>query len=332
MTMTQVRTGPGTLSAQDTLRVAKESKKRMDQARRRRSLSLYAILIPGILFVLLFSYVPMYGLAIGFQKYNIFNGANPFDAIANSPWVGLANIQRLLKMSKFRQAIANTFIISFMKVGICFPLGIILALMINEVRNKMMKRTLQTVMYLPHFVSWVVVGALFMNLLGTTGLVNQLITALGGEPQKFFMDNAWFRFILVISSAWKETGWNTIVYLAAIASIDPALYEAARIDRANRLQQIWHVTLPGIAGTIVMMLILRLGGIMDAGFSQILVMYNPTVYKSGDIIGTFVYREGIGKLNWSQGTVVGFFNSVINMVLVLGGNLISRKLTERSIW
>ena len=171
-----------------------------------------------------------------------------------------------------------------------------------------------------------------MNLLGTTGLVNQLIVALGGEPQKFFMDNSWFRFILVISSAWKETGWNTIVYLAAIASIDPALYEAARIDRANRLQQIWHVTLPGIAGTIVMMLILRLGGIMDAGFSQILVMYNPTVYKSGDIIGTFVYREGIGKLNWSQGTVVGFFNSLINMVLVLGGNFVSRKLTERSIW
>lgn len=146
------------------------------------------------------------------------------------------------------------------------------------------------------------------------------------------MDNRWFRFLLVITSAWKETGWNTIVYLAAIAGIDPELYEAAKIDRANRFQQILHVTLPGIASTVIMMLILRLGGIMDAGFSQILVMYNSTVYKSGDIIGTYIYREGIGKLNWSQGTIVGMFNSIINMILLLGGNWLSRRLTERSIW
>ena len=217
-------------------------------------------------------------------------------------------------------------------MGICFPLGIILALMINEVRSNIAKKTLQTVMYLPHFISWVVVGALFMNIMGTTGIVNQVIMSLGGEPQKFFMDNRWFRFLLVITSAWKETGWNTIVYLAAIAGIDPELYEAAKIDRANRFQQILHVTLPGIASTVIMMLILRLGGIMDAGFSQILVMYNSTVYKSGDIIGTYIYREGIGKLNWSQGTIVGMFNSVINMILLLGGNWLSRRLTERSIW
>ena len=171
-----------------------------------------------------------------------------------------------------------------------------------------------------------------MNILGTTGIVNSWINAMGGQTQKFFMDNRWFRWILLLTSVWKESGWGTIVYLAAITGIDPALYEAARIDRANRLQQIWYVTLPGIAGTVVMMLILRLGGIMDAGFSQILVMYNSTVYKSGDIIGTFVYREGIGKFNWSQGTIVGFFNSIINMILMLGGNYISRKLTERSIW
>ena len=314
------------------MQVAKQSHKKMARARLRRSYSMYAMLIPGIIMVFIFCYVPMYGLVIGFQKYNIFAGANPFDAITKSPWVGLDNWAKLWKMSKFRQAVANTFIISALKVFICFPIGIILALMINEVRSNIAKRTLQTVMYLPHFISWVVVGALFMNLLGTTGIVNQIIAALGGEPQKFFMDNRWFRFVLVISSAWKESGWNTIVYLAAMASIDPALYEAARIDRANRLQLIWHVTLPGIASTIVMMFILRLGGIMDAGFSQILVMYNSTVYKSGDIIGTYVYREGIGKMNWSQGTIVGLFNSIINMILVLGGNLLSRKLTERSIW
>ncbi|MGN0802636.1 MAG: ABC transporter permease [Candidatus Faecivicinus sp.] len=314
------------------LQNARENRRRSNRIRLRRSYSIYVMLIPGILLVLLFSYVPMYGLVIGFKDYNIFAGSNPFDAIAKSPWVGLKNWTALWTQSKFRQAVANTFIISALKVVICFPIGIILALMINEVRSQIAKRTLQTVMYLPHFVSWVVVGALFMNILGTTGIVNTFITALGGESQKFFMDNRWFRFVLLLTSAWKESGWNTIVYLAAIASIDPALYEAARIDRANRLQQIWYVTLPGIASTIVMMFILRLGGIMDAGFSQILVMYNPTVYKSGDIIGTFVYREGIGKFNWSQGTMVGFFNSIINMVLILGGNMLSRKLTERSIW
>ena len=322
----------GVMSAADAQRIAKRSGKKSARNRFKKSLSLYALLIPGLFMIILFHYVPMYGLVIGFKKYNIFAGSNPFDAIRLSPWVGLANWSKLWIQSKFRQAIINTFVISAMKIIIGFPIPIILALMINEVRGTITKRVLQTVMYLPHFISWVVVGALFMNILGTTGIVNSWIVAMGGTTQKFFMDNHWFRWILLLTSVWKESGWGTIVYLAAITGIDPALYEAARIDRANRLQQIWYVTLPGIAGTVVMMLILRLGGIMDAGFSQILVMYNSTVYKSGDIIGTFVYREGIGKFNWSQGTIVGFFNSIINMILMLGGNYISRKLTERSIW
>ena len=322
----------GVMSAADAKRIAKRSGKKTARNRFKKSLSLYALLIPGLFMIILFHYVPMYGLAIGFKKYNIFLGNSPFDAIRLSPWVGLANWSKLWIQSKFRQAIINTFVISAMKIVIGFPIPIILALMINEVRGTITKRVLQTVMYLPHFISWVVVGALFMNILGTTGIVNTWIVAMGGKTQKFFMDNHWFRWILLLTSVWKESGWGTIVYLAAITGIDPALYEAARIDRANRLQQIWYVTLPGIAGTVVMMLILRLGGIMDAGFSQILVMYNSTVYKSGDIIGTFVYREGIGKFNWSQGTIVGFFNSIINMILMLGGNYISRKLTERSIW
>ena len=322
----------GVMSAADAKRIAKRSGKKTARNRFKKSLSLYALLLPGLFMIILFHYVPMYGLAIGFKKYNIFLGNSPFDAIRLSPWVGLANWSKLWIQSKFRQAIINTFVISAMKIVIGFPIPIILALMINEVRGTITKRVLQTVMYLPHFISWVVVGALFMNILGTTGIVNTWIVAMGGTTQKFFMDNHWFRWILLLTSVWKESGWGTIVYLAAITGIDPALYEAARIDRANRLQQIWYVTLPGIAGTIVMMLILRLGGIMDAGFSQILVMYNSTVYKSGDIIGTFVYREGIGKFNWSQGTIVGFFNSIINMILMLGGNYISRKLTERSIW
>lgn len=295
-------------------------------------MSMYALLLPGILLILLFKYTPMYGLVIGFKDYNIFNGSNPLDAIAKSPWIGLETWNRLWAQSKFRQVVANSLIISFMKVLLGFPIPILLALMINEVKQVMLKRTLQTIMYLPHFISWVVVGALFMNLLGTNGVVNQAISALGGEPQRFFMDNTWFRWILLFTSVWKNAGWNTIVYLAAIAGIDPQLYEAAKIDRANRLQQIWHVTLPGIASTVVVMLILRLGSLMDAGFSQIVVMYNPTVYASGDIIETFVYREGLGKLNFSTGTLVGLFTSVINMLLVLSSNALSRKYAQRSIW
>lgn len=320
------------MSAEQAKQIAKINHRKSARARFRRSLSLYPLLIPGLVMIFLFQYTPMYGLVIGFKKYNIFLGNNPFDAIRLSPWVGLENWAKLWVQHKFRQAIINTFVISAMKIVLGFPVPIILALMINEVRGRLSKRVLQTVMYLPHFISWVVVGALFLNILGTSGIINQMIVALGGNTQKFFMDNAWFRWVLLFTGIWKESGWGTIVYLAAITGIDPSLYEAARIDRANRLQQIWYVTLPGIASTVVMMLIIRLGGIMDAGFSQILVMYNSTVYKSGDIIGTFVYREGLGKMNWSQGTMVGMFNSVINLILVLSGNLLSRKLTERSIW
>lgn len=310
----------------------KERQKCERRIRLKKSRSMYALLLPAIALLLLFHYLPMFGLTIAFKDYNILLGNNPIEAISLSPWVGLQNWTRLWAQSKFRRSISNTLIISLMKIVFYFPVPILLALMVNEVRHTFLKRSIQTVLYLPHFVSWVVVGALFMNILGNTGIVNSVIRALGGETQKFFMDNAWFRWILLISATWKEAGWNTIVYLAAITSIDPALYEAARIDRASRIQQIWYITLPSIASTIVMMLLLRLGGIMEAGFNQVLVMYNSTVYKTGDIISTYIYREGLGRLNWSQGTMVGLFNSLINMILMLGGNYFSRKIANRGIW
>lgn len=293
---------------------------------------LYLLLIPGIIFVLIFSYLPMYGIIIGFKNYNIFAGSSPLDAIAKSPWVGLKNWNQLWKLKDFKRAVSNTLEISCLKIIFEFPLPIILALMINEVRSVKTKRVIQTVLYLPHFMSWVVVAALFLSIFGTSGIVNNVIQSLGGEPQKFFMDNRWFRVMLIISSMWKECGWGTIVYLAAITGIDPELYEAAKVDRANRFQQIIHITLPGIASTVIMMLVMRLGGIMNAGFGQILVMYNPTVYESGDIIGTYVYRIGLGQLNFSRGTIVGLFNSVIGCVLMMFANWFSRRITERSIW
>lgn len=293
---------------------------------------LYLLLIPGIIFVLIFSYLPMYGIIIGFKNYNIFAGSSPLDAIAKSPWVGLKHWNQLWKLKDFKRAVSNTLEISCLKIIFEFPLPVILALMINEVRSVKTKRVIQTVLYLPHFMSWVVVAALFLSIFGTSGIVNTVIQSLGGEPQKFFMDNSWFRVMLIISSMWKECGWGTIVYLAAITGIDPELYEAAKVDRANRFQQIIHITLPGIASTVIMMLVMRLGGIMNAGFGQILVMYNPTVYESGDIIGTYVYRIGLGQLNFSRGTIVGLFNSVIGCVLMMFANWFSRRITERSIW
>jgi len=297
-----------------------------------RCWDLYPLLIPGIVLVFIFSYLPMVGIIIGFKDYSLFAGNNPVDAIFKSDWVGLKNWTSLWKQPEFRRSVSNSFIISIMKIVLTFPVPVILALMINEVRHRTTKRVIQTVLYLPHFMSWVVVAALFLSLLGTSGIVNNLIVSLGGESQKFFMDNRWFRWVLVFTSAWKESGWGTIVYLAAITGIDPELYEAAKVDRANRLQQIWHITLPGIAGTIVMMLIMRLAGIMGAGFSQILVMYNPTVYASGDIIETYVYRVGLGQMNFSRGTIVGLFGSVVGATLMMAGNYISRKVTEKSIW
>lgn len=297
-----------------------------------RSIPMYFLLIPGFLLILVFHYAPMFGLMIAFKDFDLFGGSSPVMAMLESKWIGLSNFADLFGLSQFRDALRNTFAISFLKLFIGFPVPIILALLVNEINGKLIKRVVQTTLYLPHFMSWVIIAALFKSIFGTGGVVNALIVSLGGKVQRFFMDNFWFRWLLLVTDIWKESGWGTIVYLAAITGIDPQLYEAAKIDRANRLQQIWHVTLPGIASTVVMMLILRLGGLMDAGFGQVLAMYNPTVYQTGDIIGTYIYRTGLGQLNFSRGTTVGLFNSLVSFVLVMSGNVFSRKLSGKSIW
>lgn len=297
-----------------------------------RSLSMYVLLIPGIIFVIIFNYLPMYGTVIAFKNYNIFAGNNPIDAIFKSEWVGFRYWRQLWAESGFRQAFRNTLVISALKIVIGFPIPILLALFINEIRSIVYKRTVQTVLYLPHFMSWAVIGSLLLSILGTTGPVNAVLSALGLNNVRFFMDSGVFPWVLVISALWKEAGWNTIVYLAAIAGVSPDLYEAATMDGATRLQKMFYVTLPSIASTIMMLLILRLGNLMAAGFDQVLVMYNPTVYSTGDIIDTYVYRIGLGQLNFSLGTAVGLFNSVVSLVLVVTSNLFCRKTFGRSIW
>ena len=292
-----------------------------------REWELYALLVPGLLFLLLFKYTPMYGIIIAFKDFNIFSG------FADSPWVGLKHFERLFTSPDFSVVLMNTIIISLLKICILFPLPIIIAIMLNEMKNMILKRSIQTIIYLPHFLSWVIVSGLFIDLLSTNGgLVNKLLISLNMEPIAFFLDNNVFRSVLVTSAGWKETGWSTIVYLAAFTTIDPQLYEAAKIDGAGKIKQLLHVTLPGIAPIIVLMFILRLGSIMEAGTEQILVMYNPVVYKTSDVIGSYVYRMGLGNQDYSFTTAVGLFESVISFALIITGNALSRKYLQRGIW
>ncbi|MDF2662218.1 MAG: protein lplB [Paenibacillus sp.] len=293
----------------------------------RKDWDLYVALIPGIAFLLLFKYTPMYGIVIAFKDFNIFDG------LAASPWVGLKHFEKLFANDSFLHVFQNTLIISLYKIVFLFPLPIIVAVLLNELKNLAFKKGVQTVIYLPHFLSWVIVSGLFIDLLSTNGgLVNKIIVALGGEPIRFFLDSEIFRSVLISSAGWKETGWSTIVYLAALTSIDPQLYEAAKIDGANRWKQMVHVTLPGLVPIILLMFILRLGNILEAGTEQILVMYNPSVYNVSDVIGTYVYRIGLGDQDYSFSTAVGLFDSVVGFILIMTGNALSRKFLQRGIW
>jgi len=293
----------------------------------RKDWDLYLLLIPGIILVLLFKYTPMYGIIIAFKDFNIFKG------MAESPWVGFKNFEKLFASPDFMRVFSNTLIISLMKIVCLFPLPIVVALLMNELKAVFFKRSIQTVVYLPHFLSWVIVSGLFIDILSTNGgMVNKIITSFGFDPVPFFMDNGIFRWVLIVSAGWKETGWSTIIYLAAITMIDPSLYEAAKIDGANKFRQILHITLPGLIPIILLMLILRLGSILDAGTEQILVMYNPTVYNVSDVIGTYVYRIGLGEQNYSFSTAVGLFESVVAFILIISGNYLSRKYLQRGIW
>lgn len=292
----------------------------------RRHADLYLLLLPALAALIVFRYVPMAGIQIAFRKYNIFGG------MAASPWVGLDNFRRLFSSSEFLAVFQNTLIISAYKIIILFPMGVIIALLLNEVRHVGYKRVVQTVVYIPHFLSWVVVAGLFTTILSSTGLVNKLLEAIGIGRINFMVSPRWFRSILVFSAGWKECGWNAIVFIAAIAGIDQEMYEAAHIDGAGRLRRIRSITIPSIMPTVILMLILRVGGLMTTGVQQILVMYNPVVYEVADVLGTYIYRTGIGKMEYSFSTAVGLFESVVGFGLVVMCNGLSRKYVGSSIW
>lgn len=293
---------------------------------------LYLMLVPGLVYLVIYKFAPLLGLVIAFKEYNIFLGKNPIEAVFLSEWIGLEHYRRLFSDPYFMKVFLNTLIINFYKIIFLFPVPVIFAILLNEVRVKFYKRFVQTSVYIPYFFSWVITFGIFYSVLGSDGIVNTLLKSLDVKSIQFFTTESLFRPLLIFTEGWRETGWNAIVYLAAITAIDPALYEAAEIDGAGRFKKIMNITIPSILPTIVLMLIIRIGNILSGGYEQILVMYNPTVYKVGDVIQTYVYRMGLGKMEYSLGTALGLFNSVIAFVMIVLSNKVSKRLLGRGIW
>lgn len=288
---------------------------------------LYVLLLPAVLTIIIFSYIPMYGVVIAFKDFWITKG------IMGSPWIGFDNFEALFKLKKFWQVIRNTIEISFLRLLFGFPAPIILALLLNEVRSSLFKRSIQTIVYLPHFISWVTISGIMFNILSNDGLVNNLLQVVSIDKIQFLSNNELFRPLLIGSALWKEIGWGTIIYLAAIAGVSPDLYEASRVDGANRLKQMLHITLPTIAPVTTMLLILSVGNLMNGGgFDQIYNLYNEMVYESGDIIDTYIFRIGLTEGRYGMATAVGLFLNVINFVLLLTANKIAQKTSGNNIY
>jgi len=284
--------------------------------------------LPIVIYFFVFKYIPMGGIMMAFKDFKVRLG------LFDSPWVGLENFRMLFATNTFGRAVQNTIQISFMRILFGFPVPIILALLLNEVRSKGYKKAVQTVTYLPHFLSWVVLAGLFQQLLSpNNGAVNSILNTLFGmEPIYFLGDNKYFQGTMIVTAIWKGAGWSSIIYLAAISGIDPSLYEAAKCDGAGRFKSMRYITLPCIATTIVVMLIMEVGSILSAGFDQIFNMYNAAVYETGDIIDTYVYRFGIGQMKYSMGTAVELFKNGIGFLMVIGTNWISKRISGNGIW
>jgi putative aldouronate transport system permease protein len=289
--------------------------------------SLFLMLLPLIVYYGVFHYAPIYGILIAFKDFY------PLQGIWKSPWIGFVNFQELFSGMYFLPVLRNTLLISFYKLIFGFPAPIILCLLLNEVQNLWFKKTVQTITYLPHFISWVVMAGLVMQILSPSqGPINILLSHLGMNPVYFIAEPRWFRSILVISSIWKSIGWSSIVYLAAITNVNPELYEVAELDGAGRWQKIWNITLPSILPVIIIMFILSVGKIINDDFDQIFNLLNGKVMGVGDVISTYTYREGLQRMNYGYATAVGLFKSVIAFVLVVGTNQIARKTSEYAIW
>jgi putative aldouronate transport system permease protein len=287
---------------------------------------LYIMLVPMIVYLLVICYYPMYGAIIAFKTYV------PAKGLLGSPWVGLKHFNDFFNSFYFWRLIKNTFMLSFWSIVFGFPAPIVLALLFNEMRARFYKKVMQTISYLPFFVSLIVICGLIRDFCAESGLAGMIVSALTGQSGNLLGKADNFVAIYVVSGIWQNIGWGSIIYLAAIANIDMELYDAARIDGAGRFRQIWHVTLPGILPTIIILFILNIGGIMNIGFEKIILLYNPGIYSTADVISSFTYRKGLLESNFSYSTAVGLFNSVINFIFLVSANALSRRYSETSVW
>jgi putative aldouronate transport system permease protein len=288
---------------------------------------LYLLLAPTVIWFLVFLYKPMYGLQIAFKDYSVFRG------ITESLWVGFEHFVTLFENDQFLRAIRNTVMISGASLIFGFPVPIILALMFNEILNAKFKRTAQTIVYLPHFISAVIIAGIVITAFSpSTGVVNLFLNALGYDSEYFLTKPEWFRTIFVGTGIWQEAGFSSIVFLAAIAGVNPSLYESAVVDGASRWQMMWKITLPCILPTVIIMLIIRIGNILEVGFEMIIMLYQPATYETADVISTFIYRQGIQAAQYDLAAAAGLFNAVIAFILVMSANKISRRVSSTSLW
>ncbi|MFC4386347.1 ABC transporter permease [Gracilibacillus marinus] len=288
---------------------------------------IYLMILPGILYFIVYKYLPMYGLIISFQDYK------PYKGIMGSEWVGLEHFARLFSSSEFWMIFKNTLILFGLQVFIFFPIPIILSLMLNEVRHSFFKRSVQTLVYIPHFMSWVVIVSIsYVMLTLDGGIVNSIIDALGFQPINFLLSEEWFRPMYILQVIWREAGWGTIIFLAAITAVDPALYEAARMDGANRFRQMWHITLPAIRGVIIVLLILKIGDVLELGFEHVYLLLNSTNRNVAEIFDTYVYVAGLQQGQFSYSTAVGFFKGGVGLVMVIFANWLAKKFNEEGIY
>jgi putative aldouronate transport system permease protein len=293
----------------------------------RRDKYLYMLALPGALYFLIFKYIPMGGILIAFQEYS------PYQGILHSKWIGFENFQRFFMGSDFFNLFRNTMMISLLNLIFFFPVPIFLSLLLNEVKFRRFKSTVQSIVYLPHFFSWVIIaGMTFLLLSQSEGIVNRLVVMTGFPKIDFLTNPNYFWGMLTLQSVWKEAGWGTVIFLAAIAGADPALYEAAKMDGANRLQQMWHITLPAIKNVVITLLILRLGQVMDVGFEQVYLMNNSAVSSVSDVFETYVFRMGVKNGQFSFTTAVGLFKSVIGLILVMATNKLAKKFGEEGLY
>ena len=292
----------------------------------RRNRYIYLMLSPVVAYYLLFHYGPMYGAIIAFKDFS------PAQGILGSPWIGLQNFQDFFSSVYLIRLLRNTLAINVLDILLGFPAPIVLALLLNEVTSSRFKRMVQTITYLPHFMSLVVVVGILIDFLARDGLINNLLGALQIQPTAFMQEAGWYWILYVGSGIWQAVGWGSIIYLASIATVDPTLYEASVMDGANRFRQMWHITLPGIMPMIVTLLILRVGMMMSVGYEKTLLMYNPSTYDTADVISSYVYRKGVLGMDYGFSAAVGLFNSAINFVFLIAANRLSRRMNQTGLW